>query len=61
MVGWFMDQPMDLNMEMFETATLFITVVTVAFVCQAGWVLRGDVEGVLSCSIEGGVEGVLRV
>eukprot|EP00227_Mantoniella_beaufortii_P012769 CAMPEP_0197582066 /NCGR_PEP_ID=MMETSP1326-20131121/5391_1 /TAXON_ID=1155430 /ORGANISM="Genus nov. species nov., Strain RCC2288" /LENGTH=434 /DNA_ID=CAMNT_0043146083 /DNA_START=258 /DNA_END=1562 /DNA_ORIENTATION=- len=35
-VGWFMDQPMDLNMEVFETATLFTTVVTVAFVCQDG-------------------------
>ena len=34
--GWFMDQPMDLNMEVFETATLFITVVTVGFVCQDG-------------------------
>jgi Ca2+:H+ antiporter len=31
-----MDQPMDLNMEIFETATLFTTVVTVAFVCQDG-------------------------
>jgi len=35
-VGWFMDKPMDLNLQVFETATLFITVVTVAFVCQDG-------------------------
>jgi Ca2+:H+ antiporter len=34
--GWVIDQPMDLNMEVFETATLFTTVVTVAFVCQDG-------------------------
>ena len=35
-VGWFMDKPMDLNLQMFETATLFTTVITVAFVCQDG-------------------------
>merc|ERR1712216_1079196 len=35
-VGWFMDKPMDLNLQMFETATLFTTVITVAFACQDG-------------------------
>lgn len=35
-VGWFMDKSMDLNLQVFETATLFTTVVTVAFVCQDG-------------------------
>ena len=35
-VGWFMNKPMDLNLQMFETATLFTTVITVAFVCQDG-------------------------
>ncbi|KAJ4832690.1 hypothetical protein Tsubulata_039576 [Turnera subulata] len=33
-VGWFMGQPMDLNFQLFETATLFITVLVVAFMLQ---------------------------
>lgn len=33
-VGWFMGQPMDLNFKLFETATLFITVLVVAFMLQ---------------------------
>ncbi|CAN1780391.1 Vacuolar cation/proton exchanger 2 [Linum perenne] len=35
-VGWIVDQPMDLNFHLFETATLFITVVIVAFTLQEG-------------------------
>ncbi|CAN0928247.1 Vacuolar cation/proton exchanger 2 [Linum grandiflorum] len=35
-VGWLVDQPMDLNFHLFETATLFITVVIVAFTLQEG-------------------------
>lgn len=35
-VGWFMGQPMDLNFKLFETATLFITVLVVAFMLQEG-------------------------
>lgn len=35
-VGWLMGQPMDLNFQLFETATLFITVVVVAFMLQDG-------------------------
>ncbi|GMQ07892.1 hypothetical protein CsSME_00051890 [Camellia sinensis var. sinensis] len=35
-VGWFMGQPMDLNFQLFETATLFITVLVVAFMLQEG-------------------------
>lgn len=33
-VGWFMGKPMDLNFQLFETATLFITVLVVAFMLQ---------------------------
>ncbi|RRT50593.1 hypothetical protein B296_00015357 [Ensete ventricosum] len=33
-VGWIMGQPMDLNFQLFETATLFITVLVVAFMLQ---------------------------
>ncbi|KAA8541558.1 hypothetical protein F0562_022710 [Nyssa sinensis] len=35
-VGWFMGKPMDLNFQLFETATLFITVLVVAFMLQDG-------------------------
>lgn len=35
-VGWFMGKRMDLNFQLFETATLFITVVVVAFMLQEG-------------------------
>ncbi|XP_068636901.1 vacuolar cation/proton exchanger 5-like [Aristolochia californica] len=35
-VGWIMGQPMDLNFQLFETATLFITVLAVAFLLQEG-------------------------
>ncbi|KAI3871250.1 hypothetical protein MKW98_015150, partial [Papaver atlanticum] len=35
-VGWFMGRPMDLNFQLFETATLFITVLVVAFMLQEG-------------------------
>ncbi|XP_027125977.1 vacuolar cation/proton exchanger 3 isoform X1 [Coffea arabica] len=35
-VGWFMGQRMDLNFQLFETATLFITVLVVAFMLQEG-------------------------
>ncbi|CAN1298420.1 Vacuolar cation/proton exchanger 2 [Linum perenne] len=35
-VGWIMGQPMDLNFQLFETATLFITVLVVAFMLQEG-------------------------
>ncbi|NP_001295761.1 vacuolar cation/proton exchanger 5 [Cucumis sativus] len=34
--GWIMGQPMDLNFQLFETATLFITVIVVAFLLQEG-------------------------
>ncbi|KAK9281986.1 hypothetical protein L1049_004897 [Liquidambar formosana] len=33
-VGWVMGEPMDLNFQLFETATLFITVLVVAFMLQ---------------------------
>ena len=33
-VGWIMGAPMDLNFQLFETATLFITVLVVAFMLQ---------------------------
>ncbi|CAI0410503.1 unnamed protein product, partial [Linum tenue] len=35
-LGWIMGQPMDLNFQLFETATLFITVLVVAFMLQEG-------------------------
>jgi len=35
-VGWIMGQKMDLNFQLFETATLFITVLVVAFMLQDG-------------------------
>lgn len=35
-VGWCMGQPMDLNFQLFETATLFISVLVVAFMLQEG-------------------------
>ncbi|CAN0922880.1 Vacuolar cation/proton exchanger 5 [Linum grandiflorum] len=34
--GWMMGRPMDLNFQLFETATLFITVIVVAFFLQEG-------------------------
>ncbi|XP_073049545.1 LOW QUALITY PROTEIN: vacuolar cation/proton exchanger 3-like [Primulina eburnea] len=36
MVGWLMGERMDLNFQLFETATLFITVLVVAFMLQEG-------------------------
>lgn len=35
-VGWIMGIQMDLNFQLFETATLFITVLVVAFMLQVG-------------------------
>ncbi|CAN1780401.1 Vacuolar cation/proton exchanger 5 [Linum perenne] len=35
-VGWMVNQPMDLNFHLFETATLFIAVVIVVFTLQEG-------------------------
>ncbi|KAM0952446.1 putative calcium/proton exchanger, sodium/calcium exchanger membrane region [Dioscorea sansibarensis] len=35
-VGWIMGKDMDLNFQLFETATLFITVLVVAFMLQEG-------------------------
>nr|GLL23290.1 vacuolar cation/proton exchanger 2-like [Ipomoea trifida] len=35
-VGWFMGKDMDLNFQLFETATLFIAVLVVAFMLQEG-------------------------
>ncbi|GMH03900.1 hypothetical protein Nepgr_005739 [Nepenthes gracilis] len=35
-VGWLMGQPMDMNFKLFETATLFIAVLVVAFMLQEG-------------------------
>lgn len=35
-VGWLMGQPMDLNFQLFETATLFVAVLVVAFMLQEG-------------------------
>lgn len=35
-VGWLMGTRMDLNFQLFETATLFITVLVVAFMLQVG-------------------------
>ncbi|CAN6444891.1 unnamed protein product [Victoria cruziana] len=35
-IGWCMGQPMDLNFQLFETATLFMTVLVVAFMLQEG-------------------------
>ncbi|KAJ0981018.1 hypothetical protein J5N97_009273 [Dioscorea zingiberensis] len=37
-VGWMMGKDMDLNFQLFETATLFITVLVVAFMLQEGTV-----------------------
>ncbi|KAH6757976.1 cation exchanger 2 [Perilla frutescens var. hirtella] len=34
--GWILGKPMDLNFQLFETATLFITVLVVAFMLQEG-------------------------
>ncbi|PWA80923.1 calcium/proton exchanger [Artemisia annua] len=36
LVGWMIGRPMDLNFEMFETCTLFMTVLVVAFMLQEG-------------------------
>lgn len=33
-IGWMMGTEMDLNFQLFETATLFITVLVVAFMLQ---------------------------
>ncbi|XP_015881646.2 vacuolar cation/proton exchanger 5 isoform X2 [Ziziphus jujuba] len=35
-IGWIMGRQMDLNFQLFETATLFITVLVVAFLLQEG-------------------------
>ncbi|XP_022771627.1 vacuolar cation/proton exchanger 3-like isoform X2 [Durio zibethinus] len=35
-IAWIMGQPMDLNFQLFETATLFLTVIVVAFMLQEG-------------------------
>ncbi|XP_050205003.1 vacuolar cation/proton exchanger 5-like isoform X2 [Mercurialis annua] len=35
-IGWITGHPMDLNFQLFETATLFITVIVVAFMLQEG-------------------------
>lgn len=35
-VGWIMGHPMDLNFQLFETATLFMSVLVVAFMLQDG-------------------------
>ncbi|CAA7015448.1 unnamed protein product [Microthlaspi erraticum] len=35
-IGWMMGEQMDLNFQLFETATLFITVIVVAFFLQEG-------------------------
>ncbi|KAK8941352.1 Vacuolar cation/proton exchanger 2 [Platanthera zijinensis] len=35
-IGWIMGERMDLNFQLFETATLFITVLVVAFMLQEG-------------------------
>ncbi|KAJ3696290.1 hypothetical protein LUZ60_001667 [Juncus effusus] len=35
-IGWIMGKPMDLNFKIFETATLFITVLIVGFMLQDG-------------------------
>ncbi|ONL98742.1 vacuolar cation/proton exchanger 2 isoform X1 [Zea mays] len=35
-IGWMMGREMDLNFQLFETATLFITVLVVAFMLQEG-------------------------
>lgn len=36
LLGWMFDRPLDLNLQVFETASLFVTVITVAFVSQDG-------------------------
>ncbi|XVF21201.1 hypothetical protein REPUB_Repub12eG0070400 [Reevesia pubescens] len=35
-IAWIMGRPMDLNFQLFETATLFISVIVVAFMLQEG-------------------------
>ncbi|XWS47273.1 hypothetical protein CRYUN_Cryun14cG0138300 [Craigia yunnanensis] len=35
-IAWIMGRPMDLNFQLFETATLFLTVIVVAFMLQEG-------------------------
>lgn len=36
LVGWIIGRPMDLNFQLFETATLIITVLVVAILLQDG-------------------------
>lgn len=36
LLGWLFERPLDLNLQVFETASLFVTVITVAFVSQDG-------------------------
>jgi len=35
-IGWVVDQPLDLNLHVFETTTFIMTVITVSFVVQDG-------------------------
>ena len=35
-MGWVVDQPLDLNLHVFETTTFIMTVITVSFVVQDG-------------------------
>lgn len=36
LLGWAFGRPLDLNLQVFETASLFVTVITVAFISQDG-------------------------
>nr|KAJ0203615.1 hypothetical protein LSAT_V11C500264200 [Lactuca sativa] len=36
LVGWIMGRPLDLNFQLFETTTLIMTVLAVAFMLQDG-------------------------
>ena len=47
-LGWFLGAPMDLNMELYETVVLLLTVGVVALVCQDG---RSDwLKGFILCA-----------
>ncbi|EXC37566.1 Vacuolar cation/proton exchanger 2 [Morus notabilis] len=52
-VGWIMGIQMDLNFQLFETATLFITVLVVAFMLQVGYNSFSDFYGDLATDRKG--------
>ena len=50
-IGWMIGRPVDLNFQLFETATLFMTVLFVAFllqVCISTTTEYGKIEGYIT-------------